>query len=226
MGNVNLLEQVISLGIPLVFAITLHEFAHEYVAYLYGDLTAKTKGRLTLNPIYHINTIGTIMIPAMLFFISKGAFIFGYAKPVPINFSNLNNPKVQIIWIAFAGPASNLIQAICWAVCFLFFEIKIFALEHTLLIQMCKYGVIINVILFVLNLFPLPPLDGAKVFSGILPNFAAKIIAKIEPFGLFILILLLISEILSKLWISPSTNLTLLLIDLLIYPIRFLLQIN
>ena len=218
-----LIEKIVSIIVPLLFAVTLHETAHGYVANFYGDPTAKRLGRLTLNPIPHIDLIGTLIIPATLFFVTKGAFCFGYAKPVPIVFHNLHRPKLHMIYVALAGPLANFFQAVFWSLLLISSDVLFAEKEISLFAEICKFGVLINVVLFVINLFPLPPLDGGRVISGLLPRKPAEIFSKIEPFGFFIVLTLLLAGILNEFWIKPLMNLTLITIDFLTYPIKFLL---
>jgi Zn-dependent protease len=164
--------------IPLIFAITVHEFAHGWVANQYGDATAKMLGRLTLNPIKHIDPIGTILVPAILYF-TGSPFLFGWAKPVPINFNALKSPKKDMILVALAGPVSNFIMALLWLLVILF----ALNLQSQLLIDMAYFGIAINLILGVFNLLPLPPLDGSRVVSALLPNHLAYEYNKLEQYG-------------------------------------------
>lgn len=171
--------------IPVLFAITVHEFAHGFIASKLGDQTARMMGRLTLNPVKHIDPIGTILVPAALYF-STG-FIFGWAKPVPINASALRSPKQDMLWVAMAGPAANFIMAIIWLIVLIFG----FNFNSQFLITMGQVGIQINLILAVLNLLPLPPLDGGRVVSALLPNKLAYQYDQLEAYGLFILVGLL-----------------------------------
>ncbi|MFK7795537.1 MAG: site-2 protease family protein [Gammaproteobacteria bacterium] len=170
---------------PILLAITLHEVAHGWAARYLGDPTAASLGRLSLNPIKHIDPVGTVLVPAILFV--AGGFLFGWAKPVPVNMQRLNDPKRDMALVAAAGPASNFVMAFIWA-----FAIKLgFMMESDLmrmiLVEMGKVGLFINLILMVLNLIPIPPLDGGRVLSGVLPDKLSMMLAKIEPFGMFII---------------------------------------
>ena len=169
--------------IPILFAITLHEAAHGWVASKFGDHTARMMGRVTLNPVKHIDPVGTILVPAALLIMSTG-FIFGWAKPVPINFNALRSPKSGMIWVALAGPGANLIMAIGWLLV-LFLAIK---MNIPILQRMADAGILINILLAVFNLLPIPPLDGSRVISALLPNPLAYKYNQLEQYGLFILI--------------------------------------
>jgi Zn-dependent protease len=191
-----IIETIALYAIPMIFAITLHEAAHGYVAKYFGDYTAYQAGRISLNPINHIDPIGTILIPVGLVFMTAGQFVFGWAKPVPVNFGNLRDPKRDMLWVAAAGPGANLLMALFWAL----------ALKVILLVpanyfsyplqQMAKGGVVLNLGLMVLNLIPIPPLDGGRIAVSLLPNRLAYRFAMIEPYGLFIIVLLLATQVL------------------------------
>lgn len=217
--------RALSIGIiPLLLAITLHEAAHGYVAKHFGDKTAWMMGRVTLNPLKHIDPIGTVLMPIALLALSGGAFAFGYAKPVPVNFGNLRNPKRDMIWVAAAGPASNLVQALLWGVAFLLLiKLGLGGAMGEFFTAMCKAGVWLNVILFVFNLLPLPPLDGGRILSGLLPYQYASMLGRIEPYGFFIVVFLLLTKVLENFWLLPIGGLTMRLIDLLLTPIKLLL---
>lgn len=174
---------------PILLAITLHEVAHGWAARYLGDPTAASLGRLSLNPIKHVDPVGTIAVPAVLLVL--GGFLFGWAKPVPVNMQRLNDPKRDMALVAAAGPASNFVMAILWA-----FVMKIGLISDSetmryVLLEMGKMGLFINLILMVLNLIPIPPLDGGRVLAGVLPDNLSMALSKIEPYGLFIILGLL-----------------------------------
>jgi Zn-dependent protease len=209
------LRQTVAIGaIPVLFAITLHEAAHGYVARYFGDMTAHQAGRITLNPLHHIDPVGTVLLPLAMLWATSGAFVFGWAKPVPVNFAALRRPKQDMLWVAIAGPASNLAMALGWALLYkmgLMFPENYFAGP---LLGMSQIGIQINVILMVLNLLPLPPLDGGRVAVSLLPHRQAFQLAKVEPYGMFILIILAVTQVLSLI-LLPFVNLTFKLILML-----------
>lgn len=201
----DLLRPISILALPAIFAITLHEAAHGYVARHYGDLTAYAQGRISLNPLRHIDPVGTILVPLLILLASKllgGGFIFfGWAKPVPVNFGNLRNPKRDMLWVAAAGPGVNLLMALLWGL--------VLRLGATMqgtyfaepMVLMGAAGVVINIWLMVLNLLPLPPLDGGRIAVSLLPHRLAYRFSRIEPYGFFILIALLATNLLGAvLW--------------------------
>lgn len=181
--------------IPVLLAITVHEAAHGYAAKYFGDKTAYFLGRITLNPIKHIDPVGTVVIPGMLLLLSA-PFLFGWAKPVPVNFSNLNNPKKDMMWVALAGPASNLAMAIIWAIILGLFKSS-GASYALFIIGMAQVGIMINLVLMLLNLLPIPPLDGGRMAVSLLPSPWSYKLASIERYGMFILIFLIVSGLLS-----------------------------
>lgn len=198
----SLIQTIAIAALPVIFAITLHEAAHGYAARHFGDPTAWQQGRISLNPLRHIDMVGTIIIPIAILLFSGGTFLFGYAKPVPVDFSRMRNPKQDMLWVAAAGPAANLFMAFCWA-----FMLKLAWLmpgnDFTVpLTEMSKIGIIVNCVLMVLNMLPLPPLDGGRIAVSLLPHSLAWKFAKIEPWGFPILLLLMFTGILGTI-MSP-----------------------
>ena len=207
-----LIQTIALAAIPVLFAITLHEAAHGYVARHFGDMTADQAGRISLNPLRHIDPFGTIILPLLTLWM--GGILFGWAKPVPVNFAALRHPKQDMLWVAIAGPASNLVMALGWALLYkmgLMFPENYFADP---MLGMAMWGIKINVVLMVLNLLPLPPLDGGRVAVSLLPHRQAFQLAKIEPYGMFILIFLAITPVLSLI-LSPIIGLVFKLLSLL-----------
>jgi Zn-dependent protease len=195
-----LIQTIAIAAIPILFAITLHEAAHGYVARHFGDMTAYQQGRISLNPLRHIDPVGTILFPLLTLWL--GGILFGWAKPVPVNFGALRHPKKDMLWVAIAGPATNLLMALGWALLYkvtMMFPGSYFAEP---LLGMASVGIKINVVLMVLNLLPLPPLDGGRVAVSLLPHRQAWQLSKIEPYGMFILIFLAITPVLSLI-LSP-----------------------
>jgi Zn-dependent protease len=216
----SIIQTVAIYAIPVIFAITLHEAAHGYAAKSFGDKTAYLLGRVTLNPIKHIDPVGTILIPIMLYFATAGTFLFGYAKPVPVQFGNLRRPKKDMVWVALAGPASNLFQALVWGITYLFL-IKL-GVSERFFIEMCQAGVLVNVVMFVFNLFPLPPLDGGRILVGVLPWRQAAMVSRIEPWGFYIVLGLLLTNIINNLWMRPLMSATYWLLDTVLIPFRLI----
>ena len=187
-------------ALPVLFAITLHEAAHGYAALYFGDATAKLAGRISLNPLRHIDPVGTIIVPGLIVIMSSlagaGEMLFGWAKPVPVNFGRLRNPKADMFWVAAAGPFANLLMALGWA---LLFKLAVLAPDSVYALPMAKMadaGIQINAVLMVLNLVPLPPLDGGRIAVSLLPPGPAYKFAQIEPYGFPILLFLLFTGIL------------------------------
>ena len=200
--ELSLIQKIVIYAPPIIFAITVHEAAHGYAARHFGDMTAYKAGRITLNPLKHIDLFGTILLPALT--ILLGGILFGWAKPVPVEFSRLRNPKKDMLWVAAAGPASNFLMAIFWV-----FVIKLSmgapeAISFPL-VAMGKAGISINIVLMVLNLLPLPPLDGGRIAVSLLPMPYALKFAQIERYGFIILIALMFSGVLNKI-LDPFIN--------------------
>jgi Zn-dependent protease len=206
MDELSIIQKIVIMAPPLIFAIVLHEVAHGWVANKLGDNTARSMGRLTLNPISHIDLFGTIIMPLLLFVITNGKMVFGYAKPVPINPYNFKNPKKDMAFSSLAGPGVNVIMAVIFS---FFLRVAIppleplfpksswewFALPITL---MLGYGVVINIVLAVLNLIPIPPLDGSRVVYWLLPDKPAAVYYRLEPYGTLILMALIMFGVLGK----------------------------
>ncbi len=214
MDTSNLIQTVSVYAIPVIFAITLHEAAHGYAAKYFGDRTAAMMGRVTLNPLSHIHWVGTILLPLLLYFSTSGALLFGYAKPVPVNFGNLRHPKRDMIWVALAGPGINLIQAIVWALLYVVYTD--FGVTEKFFLAMCKAGVLSNVVMFAFNLFPLPPLDGGRIVVGLLPWKQAYQFSRIEPYGFFIVIALAVTGVVNHLWLDPVMTAPFCLIEIML----------
>jgi Zn-dependent protease len=215
------IQTILIYALPVLFAITVHEAAHGYVARHFGDNTAYMMGRVTLNPFKHIDPIGTILMPLMLYFATSGAFLFGYAKPVPVNFGHLRRPKRDMIWVALAGPASNFIQAILWAV--LYALLVGTGVNERFFLEMAKAGVLVNLVMWAFNLFPLPPLDGGRVLVGLLPPRPAYALSRIEPWGFFIVLGLVLLGVVSTYWLRPLMAFGYWVLRMMLAPLQSLL---
>ena len=222
MDIAQLIQTIAIYALPVLFAITVHEAAHGYAARHFGDNTAWMLGRVTLNPFKHIDPIGTIVMPLILYFATSGAFVFGYAKPVPVQFGNLRNPKRNMIWVALAGPGSNLAQALLWWIALYLLHGS--GVDETFFLQMCKAGILTNVVMFALNLFPLPPLDGGRVLVGLLPIKQAMLVSRIEPWGFFVVMGLIVTGFLSTFWMQPVIAITMGFLQLLLTPLAALIS--
>ena len=220
MDIANLIQTVALYALPVLFAITIHEAAHGYVARYFGDNTAYMLGRVTLNPLKHIDPVGTILMPLLLYFATSGAFLFGYAKPVPVRFDNLRNPKRHMVWVALAGPGVNFIQAFFWGA--LFFILHGSGVTEPFFLKMAQGGILVNLVMFAFNLFPLPPLDGGRILVGLLPYRQAELVSRVEPWGFFIVMALVISGVVSTLWLQPLMALSYGLLDILLTPIAMI----
>jgi Zn-dependent protease len=220
MDFANLIQTVSLYALPVLLAITLHEAAHGYAAKHFGDNTAYVMGRVTLNPLPHIDPVGTILMPLLLYFATSGAFLFGYAKPVPVRFDKLRNPKRDMVWVALAGPASNFLQALVWGALLIVY--KGMGVSEPFLVEMAQGGVLVNIVMFVFNLFPLPPLDGGRILVGLLPYRQAMMVSRIEPWGFFIVMALVVAGVVSALWMRPLMNLSFHIIALLLSPLSFI----
>lgn len=201
--EMTLVQKIVVWALPVLFAITIHEASHGYAARALGDRTAESLGRLSLNPLRHIDPVGTILVPAVLLVL--GGFLFGWAKPVPVNARNLGHPRRDMALVAAAGPLSNLAMALAWG---LLLKFALGAGGDGLwlgLRYMAIAGIVINLVLMVLNLLPLPPLDGGRVLTGLVPETLARRLDRIEPYGLLILVVLLATGLLSQILYWPLT---------------------
>ncbi|MBC8746092.1 Zn-dependent protease [Paraburkholderia sp. WC7.3g] len=201
----SLIQTIAVYALPVIFAITLHEAAHGYVARWLGDNTAYVLGRVSLNPMRHIDPLGTIAIPLLLYFATSGAFMFGYAKPVPVAFGNLRNPRWGSLWVAAAGPMCNFIQALIWGV--LGVALAVLNVNEPFFTRMAGAGIGVNLVLGVLNLFPLPPLDGGRVVMALLPPKQSIALSRLEPYGFFIVMALVMTGTLTRFWLKPLVTL-------------------
>ena len=189
----NVIQEIAVYAIPVLFAITVHEAAHGYVARMFGDNTAYVLGRVTLNPVKHIDPIGTIVVPLGMVLLT--GFMFGWAKPVPVDWGSLRKPKRDMIWVAAAGPGVNLAMAVVWAL--LYRVLSAAGVQESYFYLVAQAGISVNLVFMALNLLPIPPLDGGRIVSGLLPTRMSIVYSRIEPYGLFILLALMFTGALS-----------------------------
>ena len=215
-----LIRTIAVYALPVIFAITLHEAAHAYAARYLGDSTAYMQGRMSLNPLKHIDPFGTIVIPILLYVATSGAFLFGYAKPVPVEFRNLRKPKRDMAWVALAGPAANFAMALLWMIFAILLAVA--GVEEEFFRRMAQAGVLANLVMLAFNLFPIPPLDGGRVMTSLLPHRYAYKFAQIEPYGFFIVMALVLLKVL-YFWMVPVMTAAHAVLKLMILPLTFLL---
>ncbi len=222
--SINEIVQTITThALPVLLAITLHEAAHGLVAKLLGDNTAWAMGRVTINPFVHIDPVGTIAMPLILYIATAGHFLFGYAKPVPVDFSRLRNPKRDTIWVALAGPVANLLQAVVWAV--VIYVLTANSAEERFFFEMAQAGLLTNLVMFAFNLFPVPPMDGGRILVGLLPLRLAIGYSRVERYGFFIVMGLVMLGIVNALWMLPIMTATMFSIQWLLQPLANYLQL-
>jgi Zn-dependent protease len=215
----SVIQAIAVYAIPVLFAITLHEVAHGRVASFFGDQTAAMQGRLSLNPLKHIDPIGTVAMPLMLYFMTNGAFVFGYAKPVPVMIMNLRKPKQHMLWVAFAGPGANLAMSVIWALVLVLLAAA--GIKEEFFTGMAQAGIMVNFVMAALNLFPLPPLDGGRMLASVLPVAQANQLLRIEPFG-FLVVLVLAATHMLNYWMSPIIMVFQIVLGALMSPLTFL----
>lgn len=207
-------------ALPIVLAITLHEAAHAYAAKYLGDNTAYSLGRMSLNPIRHIDPVGTLLIPIVLFF-AGSPFLFGYAKPVPVEFGRLRNPRRDMAWVAAAGPAANLVMALMWML--LALALVVIGSEEEFFMKVAQAGVLTNLVIFAFNLFPVLPLDGGRILTSFLPHKFADKFSQLEPYGFFIVIALVFLGVL-RYWMVPVMTAANVALQTIVSPLTFLVN--
>ena len=216
----SVIQSIAVYAIPVLFAITLHEVAHGWAARHFGDHTAAMQGRLSLNPLHHIDPFGTVVMPLLLYFVTNGNFVFGYAKPVPVMIMNLRKPKQHMLWVAFAGPAANLAMALVWALFLVL--LSAFGVDEPFFQRMGTAGISVNFVMAALNLFPLPPLDGGRMLASVLPITQANLLLRLEPFGFFIVMALAATHVLHY-WMAPIIGVFQVVLITLLSPLTSLL---
>ncbi|RJF98294.1 site-2 protease family protein [Noviherbaspirillum saxi] len=217
----DLIQTIAVYALPVLFAITLHEASHAYAARYLGDSTAYLQGRMSLNPIKHIDPFGTIIIPILLYVATSGAFLFGYAKPVPVDFGNLRKPKRDMAWVALAGPAANFVMALLWMIFAI--GLAFASVNEPFFMRMAQAGVLANLVMFAFNLFPIPPLDGGRVLTSLLPNRYAYKFSQIEPYGFFIVMGLVLLKVL-YVWMVPVMTAAHSALKLIVSPLTIFLS--
>lgn len=222
MDIANLIQTVAIYALPVLFAITMYGVARSEAARYFGDTTAEEMGRISLNPLRHIDPIGTIAVPLLLYFATSGALLFGYAKALPMDFSRLRNPKRDLIWVSLAGPMSNFAQAFLWA--FGLLTMGALGVEELFFLKMAQAGVMVNLAMWAFNLFPLPPLDGGRILIGLLPMKLAQWLSRVEPWGFFVVLGLAVIGIVGTVWLRPLMTAGYAIISLLLSPFMFLLR--
>ena len=200
-----IIQAITVYAFPVIFAITLHDAAKAYVARYFGDATAYLQGRATLNPLKHIDPIGTLLIPIVLAIVTSGRFVFGYGKPLPIVQENLRNPRVHMIWVALSGPMANVLQALAWMIAVVVLTLT--GSDEPYFFRVANAGLLVNLVMFAISMFPLPPLDGGRIVLGLLPPKMAASYAKVEPYGFFI-VLALVATGLLNVWMVPIMSAT------------------
>jgi len=216
----DIIQTIAVYALPLIFAITLHEAAHAYAAKYFGDTTAYSQGRMSLNPAKHIDPFGTIILP-LIFFLVGSPIMLGYAKPVPIDFGKLRKPKRDMAWVALAGPAANFVMALLsWILALL---LRAGGVDEPYFMAVANAGIRLNLLFFAFNLFPIPPLDGGRVLTSMLPHKYAYKFARIEPYGFFIIMVLLYLQVLNF-WVWPIESIAQFVIRLIVYPLNILLN--
>jgi len=216
-----IIQTIAVYALPVIFAITLHEAAHAYAARYFGDSTAYLQGRMSLNPIKHIDPFGTLIIPAILYVATSGAFLFGYAKPVPVDFGNLRKPKRDMAWVALAGPGANFVMALLWMIFAIILGVA--DVQEPFFQRMAQAGVLSNLVMFAFNLFPIPPLDGGRVLTSALPNRLAYKFSQIEPYGFFIVMGLVLLKVL-YFWMAPVMLAAHAVLKLILFPLTIFLN--
>jgi Zn-dependent protease len=197
MDVTSLVQTVAIYALPVLFAITLHEAAHGYVARYFGDMTAHAQGRISLNPVRHVDIIGTLVVPLVILVLSNGKFLFGWAKPVPVNYSALRKPRRHMALVAAAGPGANLLMALAWAALLKIATLLPESTFSAVLAVMSGGGILVNLVFMFLNLLPILPLDGGRIVASLLPSRAAWQYARLEPWGIPLLLILLVTNVLS-----------------------------